>query len=77
MTEIRVLRPVPFLCRMGFHWREWTASIRRVDITAQAQLNWFTTDKPMEGLLHVSRGKCKRCTDMISYYTVYDVEESL
>lgn len=75
MANARIIRPVPLLCKLGIHWREWTASIITVDITP----TWRFHDRAevMEGKLHVSRGCCRRCSDMISFYTVYDVEDAL
>ena len=79
MNEIRILRPIPFLCRVGIHFRDWSSTTKRVDIMPQSQFQhqWFGNTGPMEGKLHVSTGKCKRCADLLRYYTVYDVEESL
>lgn len=79
MAQIKnLLREAPLLCRLGFHWREWTATARMVDLVPQARLPWFQgSGKVLEAKLHTSTGKCKRCNDMLVYYTVYEVEDSL
>lgn len=79
MSEVnKLIREIPFLCRMGFHWREWRATIRRVDVSNQSEMIWFKATKVnLDAKLHTSTGKCKRCNDVLVYYMVYDVEEAL
>lgn len=74
----KLIQEIPFLCRMGFHWREWKATIRKVQVSNQAEMIGFkSTQINLDAKLHTSTGKCKRCNDMLVYYTIYDAEEAL
>lgn len=78
MPETTLLRKVPLLCRLGLHFREWRATVRRVDITNQSEMVWFkTTPLHLEARLRTSTGKCKRCSDVMTYHTIYGVEDAL